>query len=212
MAEYDRAIKDFNHYLKLDSLSMEAYGNRGLSYQRINMHLEAMTDLIKGKKYSHIDFPKTRAAIESLLDSGDTTRFFQYVKHMEKIPLLLRNHPSARILPIRVMMVNNDWALIDTTWRQVQSDKERKQDAKYYSLLTTARAIGFLEVEDWNSAEELFQSAIDYDNTNVWAYYERGKLLLKLSKIGEAKKDLTVAAKLGDSRARALLRKWPLAN
>lgn len=205
LKDFQPAIEDFNRYLALDSTSSDMFYNRGITYMRMGNIWAAVRDCNRAKDYRDLDFNLLNREFDRLEFSGDSVALGQFIKLVDQIPQSLRYGTSYQVFLVRLMGLKKDWNFVEFRLQKLVTTGSSPDDSGYISVVLTAEASRLVAQEKKEKAIRVLGDAIKYDNRNVIAYFERGRLLAEKGESSMAKADLATAADLGDSRATKLL-------
>jgi tetratricopeptide (TPR) repeat protein len=205
LADYAKAVADFNKYLESDTANLEVYYNRGMSQQRLGNGLLALADLVKSKEFRSIDFAALHHTINEFFLSGDTATLRGYGVQLMKVPSQAGYGVDLEVMKVKLMQLERNWLFINDRFKRLVLQKSSGDNPGYISSTLAAKAAQHLEVGDLDEAESLLTKSIKYDQRNWIAYLERAKVYLRRSERQKGMEDLKEAAGMGDKHAAELL-------
>jgi tetratricopeptide (TPR) repeat protein len=205
LADYAKAITDFNKYLESDTTNLEVYYNRGMSQQRLGKGLLALADLVKAKEFGSIDFTALHKTINEYFLSGDTSTLRGYGVQLMKVPSQSGYGVDLEVMKVKLMQLERNWIFIEDRYKRLVLQKTNGDNPGYISSTLAAKAAQHLEVGDLDEAESLLTKSIKYDQRNWIAYLGRARVHLRRSELEKGMEDLMKAAGMGDKQATDLL-------
>lgn len=207
LKNYMASIADLDRYLKTDSMNLECIAYRGRCYQEQGRMFPAMRDLSKGKEFNWIDFIRVNRTMDTLIWSGDSLRYAEFVSYFSVFRPFDARNIHVKAFELKVMMVEGKWSQIEREWADYGGNKILKEYKSFGSIVFTAYGSALAERNNLSEALRKLEDACAYDKSNAYAFYERGKLYLRLNELAKAQADFANALKLGDSRAARFISK-----
>ncbi len=200
LTDFDGAIKDFNEFLKYDSLNDEALKSRAISYLKIGEYHRGAIDCIKSAT-CHSEIRTFAEFITPLVASGDTTQ-----------ALSILNTYQARGYKPEILFYQLDLLIsqkkTDEALRLAENALAIKSISSNDNYCTIYLYLGVIYrmKNQLDKAEQFLSNSINLIK-NSKAYLERGKLFMMVNKNKLAKKDLLRALEMGEPEAKVLLAK-----
>lgn len=232
--EYDRALRDFNKSIELNSNYADAFMNRGNVYRNLNKHREAITDYNKAmaikNNYDLIYVNRGNAYFNlgiddsALLDYNKAievepnndkafgnraaifTRQKQYDKALQDFDKALQINPDYPDAYLNMGVLNS---------MQGKFDKDEDYYTKYLSFKNIPanpqvynwRGLSRYHQKKYNEALADYNKALELNSGSGEYYVNRAQTLIELGNKAQAQQDLADAQKLGWQIDPALLQK-----
>jgi tetratricopeptide (TPR) repeat protein len=199
---FDKALADFNVYLKNDSTDKETRAYRGMVYKKTNRPLQAYVDFAASENYSSINFKHIENLVDSVLQLKDTV---QALYSLDAITKAMPYFTEGYVQKFKIHVDRDEWKPVSENIATALRNRRADVDKSKHSYLLTLQGLLYSQNQHNDDALKSLSQAIDFDSKNDFAYLERGRIFRSMGKASKAKDDFETASKLGNKKARKML-------